>query len=240
MQRIERSAAPETTEKHERGVTEGRNAAGVVVRLDVQKGALRRNDDDVIALSCQQDPLTPGLVAVDDAGQRALVLAARAPHGDPQLVLVDLAQRSQQVVRSFEGPGWLCGGFAGSGAAGAIVVVEQRLGDAPRFSVLVLDQGANSTARPVWSIEAMAQPSIPVAIDDDVVALVAVTNVAALTQTGDRAVIALDLKSGALAVLSKTDGDTVRVERSGEEVVVVVDGGRERLRIVLSVLSNGT
>lgn len=204
----------------ERGVAVGANARGdVVVRFDVERGTLVRNDDAAIPLAGAQDPATPGLVAVDDDGGRALVMCAGSMHGDPSLVLVDLVARTTQVVRSFEGPGWVCGGFAGK----QVIACEQRLGDRPRFNVVV-------AGKTVWSVDAMCPPSVPVRVRDDVVALLSCGAVDPITGTGPAALIALDLVSGTTAVLTPAAGWRVRLDGDA----LVVEGGRETVRVLLA------
>lgn len=201
------------------GVVVGSNARGDRVVFDVVKGTVRHNDDEPITLAGSQDPTTPGLVAVDDDGKRALVMCARAAHGDPSLVVIDLDKRATEVVRQFDGPGWMCGGFVGK----QIVVCEQR---GPKFSVVV-------GARVVWTVDAMQQPCVPVRVRDDVVALLACTKPDPVTGTGPTSLVVLDLASGALAELAPADGKRVLVLAS--EGAVVVEGGRERLKVTLSM-----
>ncbi len=245
VKRVERVPAPDTTEKNERGIAVGEssgasNGAGVVVvvRFDVVKGTVQRDGDDPIAVPSSQDPLTPGLVAVDDKGQRALVMSARSPHGDPSLVLVDLDARSTEVLRSFDGPGWLCGGFASHADGSGVVCCEQRLGDQPRFSVVVVEpvsrSGARGAPRTVWSVAAMNQPCVPVRVTDDVIACVACATPDPLTFTGPSSLLALDLQSGAFSSLAPADGQRVRLDKSGGEAALVVDGDRETVRVVLA------
>jgi hypothetical protein len=213
--------APAQRERGEHGVARGSNAKGdVTVVFDVARGTLTRNDDAPITLAGAQDPSAPGLVAVDDEGKRALVLCARAEHGDPALVLVDLDARATETVRSFEGPGWLCGGFAGK----HVVACEQRLGERAKFSVIV----ANRT---VWSVDGMQPPCVPVRVRDDVVALLACTTPDAVTGTGPTSLVALDLASGAIAVLATpAQGKRVRVDASA----IVVEGGAENVRVTFA------
>ena len=139
---VERAVAQR--ERGEHGIARGTNAQGDVVVFDVARGTLTRNGDASITLAGAQDPSAPGLVSVDDEGRRALVLCARAEHGDPSLVLVDLDARVTETVRSFEGPGWLCGGFAGQRDQ-VVVVCEQRLGERAKFSVIV-------NGKTAWSV----------------------------------------------------------------------------------------
>lgn len=211
---------PATRERGEHGIARASNAKGDVVVFDVARGTITRNDDAPITLAGAQDPSTPGLAALDDDGKRALVLCARAEHGDPALVLVDLDARATETVRSFEGPGWLCGGFAGK----QIVACEQRLGERAKFSVIV---GGKS----VWSIDGMQQPCVPVRVRDDVIALLACPAPDAVTGTGPTSLIALDLASGAIATLaSPAQGKRVRLADGG---ALVVEGGPETVRVTL-------
>jgi hypothetical protein len=54
-----------------------------------------------------------------------------------------------------------------------------------------------------------------------------------LTLTGPSSLVALELRSGAMSVLAPASGARVRVEHTGEDTVVVVEGGRERVCVVL-------
>lgn len=209
---------PTERERGERGVAVGVNARGDRVRFDVARGMLSRNDEAPFTLAGAQDPLTPGLVAVDDDGKRALVLASRSMHADPALVLVDLDAHATEIVRSFDGPGWLCGGFAGK----QVVVCEQRLGERPRFSVIV-------KGKAVWGVDGMQQPCVPVQVNDDVIALLVCLTPDTITGTGASALVALDLASGAVSSLAPAEGKRVRMEGGA----VVVEGGTERVRFTL-------
>lgn len=213
---------PATRERGERGIARGTNAKGDVVVFDVARGTITRNDDAPITLAGAQDPSAPGLIAVDDDGKRALVLCARSEHGDPALVLVDLDARVTETVRSFDGPGWLCGGFAGQRGQ-VIVVCEQRLGERAKFSVIV-------NGKSVWSIDGMQPPCVPVRVRDDVIALLACPSPDAVTGTGPTSLVALDLASGATAVLATpAQGKRVRLD----EGALLVEGGIETVRVTL-------
>lgn len=215
---VERAAAQR--ERGEHGIARATNAQGDVVVFDVVRGTLTRNDDAPMTLAGAQDPSAPGLVSVDDEGKRALVLCARAEHGDPALVLVDLDARVTETVRSFEGPGWLCGGFAGK----QLVACEQRLGERAAFSVIV-------NGKSVWSVNGMQPPCVPVRVRDDVIALLACATPDAVTGTGPTSLIAIDLASGAIAVLATpAQGKRVRMD----DGVIVVEGGPETVRVTLS------
>lgn len=215
--------APAQRERGEHGIARATNARGDVVLFDVTRGALTRNSDVAITLAGAQDPATPGLVALDDDGKRALVMCARAAHGDPQLVLVDLDARSTTTVRSFEGNGWLCGGFVGV-AGKTIVACEQRLGEKPKFTVAV-------GARSVWSADGMQPPCVPVRVKDDVIALLACVAPDAVTGTGPTSLVVLDLASGAVASLAPAQGRRVRMAAND---VIVVEGGPETVRVTLA------
>jgi hypothetical protein len=186
-------------------------AAPVAVVLDVVEGRVRSVDlsrgesRDVCALSCAQDPMTPGVVAVRDDGAFALVMQASSPHADAALVQIDLARGSHERVHALAGPGWLAGGFAGE----QVVVCEQRLGDAPRFRVLVDAQERLST-------EALQQPCAPIAWHDDVALL--------LGSNGESSLVLL--QGGAACPASGT-----RLRKEGD--AIVVEGGRQALRITL-------
>lgn len=218
---VERTATPK--ERSEAGVAFGTNAKGDRVRFDVARGTITRNHDAPFTLAGAQDPLTPGLVAVDDEGRRALLLASRSLHADPALVLVDLELRASESVRSFDGPGWLVGGFAGA----QIVVCEQRLGDKPRFSITV-------NGRSAWSVEGMQQPCVPVRVREDVIALLLCLAPEAVTGTGPSALVAVDLASGAVSLLAPAEGTRVRLEESAAARALIVEGGSERVRVVLA------
>jgi hypothetical protein len=210
---------PAQRERGEHGVARGSNAKGDVVAFDVARGTLTRNGDAPITLAGAQDPSTPGLVAVDDDGLRALVLCARSEHGDPSLVLVHLDARTTETVRSFDGPGWLCGGFAGK----QLVACEQRLGDKPKLSVIVGN-------RTVWSVDGMQPPCVPVRVRDDVVALLACPAPDAVSGTGPTSLVVLDLNTGTIAALAPAQGKRVRLD----DGALVVEGGTETVRVMLA------
>ncbi|MDP2345271.1 MAG: hypothetical protein Q8O67_30280 [Deltaproteobacteria bacterium] len=229
---VERSAvAPALVEGGRiNGRAIGENARGDKILVDVVNGFVCRLDASGtegphIAIACAQDPLTPGLVGVDDVGSRALVLSARSMHGDPSLVLVDLDTGTTETVRAFAGPGWIVGGFAGPRAGGraSVVSCEQHLGDAPRFSVVV-------NAKSVWSSEAMQPPCVPIAVKDNVVALLLCVQPDPVSGTGPTSVCVLDLVTGTLQPLARAGGTRLRLE----DGAIVVDGGRERVRIALA------
>jgi hypothetical protein len=186
------------------------NAFGVgggrVVVLDVVEGRVRVIADDVrdvCSLSCAQDPMTPGVVSVRDDGKFALVMQAKEPHADVSLVRVNLDSGSVEQVHALSGPGWVVGGFAGN----RVVVCEQRLGDEPRFRVLV-----DGEAR--FETEAMQQPCAPVEWQGEIALL--------LGSNGEMSLHMLE--SGAICPAS---GTRLRVE--GE--ALIVEGGREALKI---------
>jgi hypothetical protein len=217
---VDVARAPAARAAHRPGTAIGSSGATRVI-LDVIAGtiAVEGRPEAPIALVCAQDPLTPGVVAVSVDGTRAIVMTARKAHGDPTLVVVDFTARSIDTVHAFDGRGWLAGGFAGA----RIVACEQRLGDAPRFTVLV-------GGKRVWSIDAMVAPCAPVSLGGDVVALLACTHPDALTFTGPSVLCALDLTSGTLAELTHAEGTRLSIEGAA----VVVDGGAETVRVALT------
>ena len=214
---VERTPAQRDRGAH--GSARGTNERGDVVVFDVAHGTITRNDDAPITLAGAQDPSTPGLVAVDDDGKRALVLCARAEHGDPSLVLVDLEERVTETIRSFDGPGWLCGGFAGK----QVVACEQRLGERAKFSVIV-------NSKTVWSVDGMQSPCVPVRVRDEVIALLACPTPDAVSGTGPTSLVVLDLASGSIAALAPAQGTRVRLHESA----LLVEGGIETVRITLA------
>lgn len=223
---VTRSPAP-ASPPTARGLAVGDNGRGAVVLLDVNAGivcALQRDTGvrvDEVKVPCAQDPLTPGLVAVDESGRRALVMASRTMHGDSSLFCVNLDARTAEPMHTLHGPGWLVGAFGRK----SIAVCEQRLGDAPTFSVFV--QGKR-----VWSAAGMQQPCVPAFLDDDVLALVVCPSPDAVTLTGPGSLCALDLVHGTLAPLTAAEGSRVRVEDPAR-LVLVVEGGSETVRVRL-------
>lgn len=210
-----------------RGRALGMNARGDAVLQDVVAGTVCRWDlaaaapiGDPVAVPCAQDPLTPGLVAVDDSGARALVMACDAHHGDPALVLVDLAAKGARTLRRFSGDGWVVGGFFGA----HVVCCHQHLGrgDDPRFTVLLDD-------KPVWSVGGMQTPCVPARVTAEVLALVVCPQPSALTFTGPSALCALDVASGSLAPLAAASGTRVTCA----DDAITVDGGVESARVRL-------
>jgi hypothetical protein len=206
-----------------RGIAVGSNARGAQVVLDVNRSEVFALDaaghaGPSVAVRTAQDPITPGLVAVDDTGRRALVMSCEEMHGSPSLVLVDLDAKTVEPVHHLDGPGWVTGGFGNK----APLVCEQRLGDEPRFSVLV-------GGKRVWSVEGMQQPCVPAMLDDHVALLVVCPKPDPMTGTGDGALCALDLVSGTLAPLCPAEGRRVHVDGDS----IVVDGGGEIVRAKL-------
>lgn len=221
---VERLAVPAPTSPG-RGLSLGVAGPGTrAVLLDVNEGIVCAFDtatgarSDAVPVPTRQDPLTPGLVAVDDSGRRALVMAARQMHADPALLLVDLDRKTSEVVHALDGPGWLVGAFSARG----VVVCEQRLGDEPRFSVLL-------GGKRVWSIEGMQPPCVPAAWSDEVLALVVCPRPDALTGTGATALCVLDVVGKSLAPLTPAAGTAVRKEGDA----LVVEGGPELVRVRL-------
>lgn len=204
-----------------RGKCMGENARGDRVVQDVVDGVVGRLDangqlKDTVKVACGQDPLTPGLVAVNDDGSRALVMSCKEEHGEASLVLVDFAKGSATTVRSFSGSGWVVGGFLGD----KVVCLAQRLGDEPQLSIWLGD-------RCVWSVAGMQQPCVPARVSAEVLALVVCAKPNELTLTGPSSLCALDVVSGALAPLVPASGTRV-LARSG---ALVVDGGGELVTV---------
>ncbi len=204
-----------------RGTSIGENARGDRVLHDVVEGFVAQLDEGgkprtKVALACAQDPITPGLVAVSDDGARALVMACREMHGEPSLMLVDFPAARATTVRSFEGPGWVVGGFLGD----KVVCLVQRLGDEPTFSVWLGDKC-------VWSVAGLQQPCVPARVSDEVLALLVCPKPDELTLTGPSSLCVLDVTSSALAPLAPAAGTRV-MARAGE---LSVDGGSERVTV---------
>jgi hypothetical protein len=204
-----------------RGLAIGTNGRGARIVLDVNAGVVAALDEagvrtDDVAVACAQDPLTPGLVAVDDAGRRALVMSSRTLHEDSTLLLVDLDAHTAKPVHALAGPGWIVGAFGRE----SLVVVEQRLGAAPAFRVVV-------DGRVVWSLPGMQQPSLPALLDDELLALLVCPAPDPVTLTGPSSLCVLDLVHGTLAPLLPAEGCAVR----WAEGVLVVEGGAEIVRV---------
>ncbi len=217
--KVERSAVE--PERPQRGVAAGVGGpagAPVTVTLDVAAGSVS-DGKKTVKVDARQDPLTPGVVGVDDGGAQALVMASRGMHKDPALVLVDLRTERATVVHAFDGPGWVAGGFC----SGDVVVCEQVLGDAPRYSLLV-------KGRRVLSVEGMQAPCVPVEIDDHMVAVLLCLRPDPMTFTGPTSLCVVDLQSGAAVPLAPAAG--TRVSRAGG--AVVVEGGAERVVVTLA------
>lgn len=225
---VERAPAPPPAAR-ERGVVVAHHGLATV-RLDVNAGRLDRLDPATgevrasIAIACAQDPLTPGLVALDARGQRALVMAARAAHGDPTLVLADFAAGTTDVVHAFEGPGWLVGGFCGRDDA-TLLVLEQRLGDDPRFRVLAL----KAAPRELLVLRGTQPACVPCGVGDALIALVLCPAPDPLTLTGPPSLCLLDIASRHLVALAPAEGTGVRTHGDA----LVVEGGRERVTVRL-------
>ena len=206
-----------------RGKSVGENANGQRVLHDVVDGVVARLDAagqprDTIKVPCAQDPITPGLVAVSDDGNRALVMACKEHHGEPALVLVDFTKGTATTVRSFAGPGWVVGGFLGD----RVLCLAQRLGDEPQLSVWLGDKC-------VWSVAGMQQPCVPARVAPEVAALVVCPAPDELTLTGPSSLCALDVTSGALAPLAPATGTRVLVK----DGALVVEGGVERVVVTI-------
>lgn len=206
-----------------RGKSVGENAKGDRVLVDVVDGVVARLDAagqprTTVKVPCAQDPITPGLVAVSDDGERALVMACTEHHGEPALVLVDFAKGSATTVRSFAGLGWVVGGFLGD----KVLCLAQRLGDEPELSVWLGDKR-------VWSAAGMQQPCVPARVSAEVAALVLCPTPDELTRTGPSSLCALDVTSGALAPLAPAAGTRV-VVRDG---ALIVEGGVERVVVAI-------
>lgn len=224
--------APATSEpRPPRGQVYG-EGGGVRVVFDVVEGTASVLAADgkrtrSVSVPCAHDPLTPGLVAVDDAGKRALVMGALSPHGDAWLVRVDFEREERETLHMAQGPSWVVGGFLTAPSKRGAVVLEQRLGESPRFSVIV-------KGKRVWRVDGMQQPCVPCALPDDVLALVVCPQPDASTGTGPSSLCVLDLTSGTLAALCPAAGTRVRLVETGKERALVVDGGRETVRVVLA------
>lgn len=219
---VEVERAPATPQPHlGHGIAIGDNARGACVLQDVVAGIVCAYDPvtgartDEVEVPCAQDPLTPGLVAVDESGRRALVMSARSLHADTSLMLVDLDARTATPVHTLDGPGWLVGAFG----TRSIVVCAQRLGNDPLFSVIF-------HGKRVWSAAGMQQPSLPAPLSDDVLAVLLCPAPDAITLTGPSSLCVLDLVHGTLAPLVAAQGSRVRLMND----VLVVDGGAETVR----------
>jgi hypothetical protein len=228
---VARSAAPPSP-RLPAGCALGSNGHGDGLLLDVTAQQLFRYDvesgmrRDGIQLQLGQDPQTPGLVAVSDDGQRALVMACAEPHGDPALLQVDLAQRTASVVHRLAGRGWLVGGFANRG----LIVCEQRLGEAPQFALLSLTDGG---AKKLFSVAGLMQPCVPCAAQltsshsSEIIAFIGCLKPDALTFSGPMALCAIDRVTGAVAELTPASG--TRIWAAPDRLLV--EGGAEHVRV---------
>ncbi len=186
------------------------------VRMDLAAQTIARGDDAPIAIEARQDPVTPGFVAVE--GARALVTASRAPHADPRVLEIDFDARTAKRVASFDGPGWIVGGWF----EGRPLFAEQRLGATPRFA-LRLD------GRAIFERDGTQPAGVPVGYGAVVLAVLALEP-DAITGTGPTALVAIDPASRATRALVELAPGPIDVR--GDEVTV--EGARERVVVELA------
>lgn len=199
-----------------RGVAVG-FGGGVEVRWDVSAQTVSFPGIEV-RQEAAQDPVTPGLVGVHPSGRRALVMACRSAHGDPQLVEIDRTSGAVSVKAAFDGPGWIVGGYFANG----LLVAEQRLGDTPRHRL-------HYNGRTVFERVGFQPPCVPAAFDRDIFVTVATLAPDPLTHSGPTEVCLVHLPSGAVRALAPVRGTRITVDGD----VVIVDGRDERVTITL-------
>lgn len=207
-----------------RGFALGQNRRGACIFLDLNAGEVGRLElasghrSDVMPVPAQQDPLTPGLVGVDETGDRALIMVSDSFHGPPVLWEVDLRNQSHRVCHRSEAPGWVVGAYL----ADALVVLEQRLGERPLFRVY-----RNESC--VWESESLQNPCMPVAWSSDIYLLLLCLEPDPYTRTGPTQLCALDVVHGTLAGLLPAAGRRLAVQGD----MAIVEGGEEHVHATL-------
>jgi hypothetical protein len=215
---MEAASSPATAA---RGLAFGKNSSGQTAFLDVKAGQVGSIDHKtgersrVVTIRCHQDPLTPGLLALDDAGNNVLVMASQSLHADAALLQVNLETQKVDTVHQLQGPGWLAGAFMPEG----IVILEQKLGEEPVFSVI-------QNGQTLWTCAGAQSPILPAAWSNEVYLFLLCPEPNPLTGTGPTQLCALDIVQGVLAPLVPAQGNHIRVD--GE--LVTVEGGHQILR----------
>jgi len=208
-----------------RGLAFAKNLSGQTAFFDVHTGQVGYIDHEtgerskMVTINCNQDPLMPGMLALDEAGDKVILMASKSEHGDASLLQVNLESQNVDTLHQLEGPGWLAGAYMPEG----IVILEQKLGESPVFSVI-------QNGQTLWSCPGTQSPSLPVAWSPEVYLLLVCPEPNPLTGTGPMQLCALDIVQGALAPLLPADGNHIRVD--GEQVTV--EGGTKTLRAQLS------
>lgn len=207
-----------------RGFVFGENRRGDCIFFDLHAGEVGHLNlatgqrSDVMHVPSQQDPLTPGLVSVDESGKRALLMIADTFHGPPSLWEVDLSTQAHRVCHRSEEPGWLVGAYLPD----ALVVLEQRLGDRPMFRIY-RNEGC------IWESESLQNPCVPVAWSTDIYLLLLCLEPDPYTGTGPTQLCALDAIHGTLAGLLPAKGSRLSVRGD----VAFVEGGEEHVHAKL-------
>ena len=216
--------ASEVVRVFPRGFVFGENRSGACIFFDVNAGEVGRLDpntglrSDVMKVPAQQDPMTPGLVGVDESGHRALIMVSDAYHGVPALWEVDLQAQTHRVCHQAEAPGWVVGAYMPD----ALLVLEQRQGEQPLFRI-------HRKGQCILELAGLQSPCLPVAWSEDVYLLLLCLEPDPYTGTGPTQLCALDAVHGTLSGLLPAAGPRLSVVGD----VAVVEGGAEHVTATL-------
>ena len=152
-------------------------------------------------IDCYQDPITPGPLAVDETGNRVLLLSRAARFTDNRLLEVNLVTGEQTTHHQHAGPGWLMGQFVKD----EVLVFEQRLGEEPVFLVRRRD-------KTIWESQGTQPMVLPQIWSHQFIIMLACPNPNPLTGSGPTQLCALDFRTGVIFPLVSIEGKRLSVD----------------------------
>lgn len=192
---------------------------GVLVRVGYDGYA----PEDVAALIFEAQEQSTPLMAIDDAGLRALVMQVEA--GRVSLVQVDLRSGERlPVIEGLPEPSWVTGAFLPGGGLLALEMVHDLR---PRFRVLRFDPGR--PARTLLELDHPQPAAVPTFVKTGWIALVLALEPARFGARGATDVVALPVGGGARVKLTELGDVRGQLRRTNEGLLV--EGGPALLRM---------